>query len=180
MNTVNAITSKIFATVRDMNDEKRLLVFALPVAASVALLHLFCPPERVFWFWQNFSFAATMLANFGLLAIFTAWVIHNGGKGLTWTDKTPHDNGGGCYNCHQLSHHEIAYGTIGPSLHNFAKLRGNSDDIVKYAYDKIYNSNAFNACTNMPRFGLHNWLTPEEITHVVAFLMDPESPVNKD
>jgi sulfur-oxidizing protein SoxX len=32
----------------------------------------------------------------------------------------------------------------------------------------------------MPRFGLHNWLTPEEITHVVALLMDPESPVNKD
>jgi sulfur-oxidizing protein SoxX len=27
---------------------------------------------------------------------------------------------------------------------------------------------------------LHNWLTPEQITHIVAFLLDPESPVNKD
>jgi sulfur-oxidizing protein SoxX len=61
-----------------------------------------------------------------------------------------------------------------------ARLRGNSDDIVKYTYDKIYNSNAFTACTNMPRFGLHSWLTPEQITHIVAFLLDPESPVNKD
>ena len=87
--------------------------------------------------------------------------------------------GGNCYACHQLAAKEVAYGTIGPSLHHFGKLRGNSDDIVKYAYDKIYNSNAFNACTNMPRFGPHNWLTPEEITHVVALLMDPESPVNK-
>jgi len=87
---------------------------------------------------------------------------------------------GNCYACHELAKKEVAYGTIGPSLHHFGKLRGNSDDIVKYAYDKIYNSNAFSACTNMPRFGLHNWLTPEQITHIVAFLIDPESPVNKD
>jgi len=100
--------------------------------------------------------------------------------GFIQPDAPMTPRGGNCYACHQLAAKEVAYGTIGPSLHHFGKLRGNSDDIVKYAYDKIYNSNAFNACTNMPRFGLHNWLTPEEITHVVAFLMDPESPVNKD
>jgi sulfur-oxidizing protein SoxX len=88
--------------------------------------------------------------------------------------------GGNCYACHQLAAKEVAYGTIGPSLRHFGKLRGTGDDLVQYAYDKIYNSNAFNACTNMPRFGLHNWLTPEQITHIVAFLVDPESPVNKD
>lgn len=88
--------------------------------------------------------------------------------------------GGNCYACHQLAKKEVAYGTIGPSLHHFGKLRGTSDEIVKYTYDKIYNSNAFTACTNMPRFGLHSWLTPEQITHIVAFLIDPESPVNKD
>lgn len=88
--------------------------------------------------------------------------------------------GGNCYACHQLAKKEVAYGTIGPSLHHFGKLRGTSDEIVKYTYDKIYNSNAFTACTNMPRFGLHSWLTPEQITHIVAFLVDPESPVNKD
>lgn len=88
--------------------------------------------------------------------------------------------GGNCYACHQLAKKEVAYGTIGPSLQHFGKIRGGTDDIVKYVYDKIYNSNAFTACTNMPRFGLHHWLTPEEITHIVAFLIDPESPVNKD
>ena len=102
------------------------------------------------------------------------------GFGKQYSDDPAKPSGGNCYACHQLAAKEVAYGTIGPSLHHFGKLRGNSDDIVKYAYDKIYNSNAFSACTNMPRFGLHNWLTPEQITHIVAFLIDPESPVNKD
>lgn len=88
--------------------------------------------------------------------------------------------GGNCYACHELAKKEIAYGTIGPSLRNFGKIRGNSEETIKYVYDKVYNSNAFTACTNMPRFGLHNWVTPEQITHIVAFLIDPESPVNKD
>ena len=66
-----------------------------------------------------------------------------------------------------------------PARH-FGKVRGKDEDTIKYVYDKIYNSNAFTACTNMPRFGLHSWLTPEQITHIVAFLIDPESPVNKD
>ena len=87
---------------------------------------------------------------------------------------------GNCYACHELAKKEVAYGTIGPSLHHFGKIRGNSDVFFLFVYDKIYNSNAFTACTNMPRFGLHSWLTPEQITHIVAFLMDPESPVNKD
>ena len=34
--------------------------------------------------------------------------------------------GGNCYACHQLAK-EVAYGTIGPSLHHFGKLRGTSD-----------------------------------------------------
>ena len=88
--------------------------------------------------------------------------------------------GGNCYACHELAKKEVAYGTIGPSLHHFGKVRGADEDTIKYVYEKIYNSNAFSACTNMPRFGLHNWLTPEQITHIVAFLIDPESPVNKD
>ena len=100
--------------------------------------------------------------------------------GFIQPDPPGRVRGGNCYACHELAKKEVAYGTIGPSLHHFGKLRGNSDDMVKYAYDKIYNSNAFSACTNMPRFGLHNWLTPEQITHIVAFLIDPESPVNKD
>lgn len=100
--------------------------------------------------------------------------------GFIQPDPPGRVRGGNCYACHQLAKKEIAYGTIGPSLQHFGKIRGNSEDTIKYVYDKIYNSNAFTACTNMPRFGLHSWLTPEQITHIVAFLMDPESPVNKD
>ena len=103
-----------------------------------------------------------------------------GHVGFIQPDPAGRVRGGNCYACHELAKKEVAYGTIGPSLHHFSKLRGTSDDIVKYTYDKIYNSNAFSACTNMPRFGLHSWLTPEQITHIVAFLIDPESPVNKD
>ena len=100
--------------------------------------------------------------------------------GFIQPDPAGRLRGGNCYACHELAKKEVAYGTIGPSLKQIGKIRGNSEEMIKYAYDKIYNSNAFSACTNMPRFGYLSWLTPEQITHIVAFLMDPESPVNKD
>ena len=100
--------------------------------------------------------------------------------GFIQPDNAMLQRGGNCYACHQLAKKEVAYGTIGPSLQQFGKLRGYSKDMQRYAYEKIFNSQTFSACTNMPRFGFHQWLTPEEIAHVVAFLMDPESPVNQD
>jgi len=101
------------------------------------------------------------------------------GRGLTWTDKTPYNNGGGCYNCHQMSHHEISYGTIGPSLLEYGKLRGNGEEVVKYTWGKIYNAKAFNACSHMPRNGDAEILTEKQIKDLMAFLLDPASPVNK-
>jgi len=87
--------------------------------------------------------------------------------------------GGNCYACHQLKPQELSYGTLGPSLLNYGKLRGNSDAVVKYTYDKIYNTQQFVGCSNMPRFGHNKILTPEQIADVVALLLDPASPVNK-
>lgn len=101
------------------------------------------------------------------------------GRGLTWTDKTPHDNGGGCYNCHQMSSKEISFGTIGPSLLEWAKIRGSGEDNVKYTWGKIYNAKAFNGCSNMPRNGDAEILTEQQMKHLMAYLFDPESPVNK-
>ncbi len=101
------------------------------------------------------------------------------GRGLTWTDKTPHNNGGGCYNCHQMSHHEVSYGTIGPSLLEYGKVRGSSDEIIKYTWGKMYNAKAFNACSNMPRNGDAEILTEKQMKDLMAFLFDPASPVNK-
>jgi L-cysteine S-thiosulfotransferase len=87
--------------------------------------------------------------------------------------------GGNCYACHQLSKAEISYGNIGPSLYNYGKLRGYSEDIKRYTWAKIWNTNAYNACSSMPRFGEAGVLTEEQIRNVMALLLDPESPVNK-
>jgi len=87
--------------------------------------------------------------------------------------------GGNCYACHQLRPQELSYGTLGPTLLGYGKLRGNSEPIVKYTYDKIYNTQQFVGCSNMPRFGHSKILTPEQIADVVALLLDPASPVNK-
>ena len=78
-----------------------------------------------------------------------------------------------------FSKEEISFGNIGPILYNFGKLRGFNDATQKYAYGKIYNANAYSACSNMPRFGHNDILTEQQIKHVTALLMDPNSPVNK-
>lgn len=105
--------------------------------------------------------------------------IAQSGRGLTWTDKADTVNGGNCYNCHQITKEELSYGTIGPSLYNYGKLRGNSEDVVKYTWGKIYNAKATNLCSLMPRAGAKGVLSEAQIRDLVALLLDPESPVNK-
>ena len=110
------------------------------------------------------------------------------GRGMTWTDTSvaPKDNGGSCYNCHQIGKAEISYGTIGPSLYNYGKNRGVTDvtaptaqPIVEYTWMKIWNGKTFNACSNMPRFGHMGLLDEKQIANVMALLLDPKSPVNQ-
>lgn len=112
--------------------------------------------------------------------------IAQSGRGLTWTDSAGAANGGNCYNCHQISKEEISFGTIGPSLYNYGKLRGVADPaseaakpIVQYTWGKIWNAKAYNACSNMPRSGHMGNLTEQQIKHIMALLLDPQSPVNK-
>jgi sulfur-oxidizing protein SoxX len=100
------------------------------------------------------------------------------GRGAMWSDK-PEDAGGGCYNCHQLSSKEESFGTLGPSLLGFGKTRGNGADTQKYVYGKIYNAKAYNACSQMPRLGHSGTLTEQQIKDLVAYLLDPASPVNQ-
>ncbi|MCX7146019.1 MAG: sulfur oxidation c-type cytochrome SoxX [Sulfuritalea sp.] len=101
------------------------------------------------------------------------------GRGFTWTDNPGLPVGGNCYNCHQIAPKETSFGTVGPSLYQFGKLRGNSPDMQKYAYSKIWNSKAYNLCSEMPRFGHVGALGEKQIKDLVALLLDPESPVNK-
>ena len=101
------------------------------------------------------------------------------GRGMQYSDDPKGPVGANCYACHQLAPQELSFGTIGPSLYQFGRSRGYTDEIRKYAYGKVYNADAYNACTNMPRFGHKGILTEQQIKDVVALLMDPQSPVNK-
>ncbi len=101
------------------------------------------------------------------------------GVGLQFSDSAGAAAGGNCYACHELTKQELAFGTIGPSLYNFGKIRGFTPEMQKYAYGKVYNSEAYAACSNMPRFGHKGILTEQQLKDVVALLMDPASPVNK-
>ena len=108
------------------------------------------------------------------------------GRGMTWTDAPGAPSGGNCYNCHQIGKAEISYGTIGPSLFNYGKVRGVKDAaapesaaIVRYTWAKIYNSKSTNACSGMPRFGHAGVLTEAQMRDVMALLLDPASPVNQ-
>ena len=110
------------------------------------------------------------------------------GRGMTFSDKTTDTsaNGGQCYNCHQIDKKEISFGTIGPSLYNYGKMRGvkdvnapESQAIIKYTWGKLWNSKAYAACSNMPRFGHMKLLDETQISHLMALLLDPKSPVNQ-
>jgi L-cysteine S-thiosulfotransferase len=110
------------------------------------------------------------------------------GRGMTWTDPSASTtaNGGNCYNCHRISGTELSYGTIGPSLYQYGKLRGvanpasaESKAIVDYTWGKIYNAKAYNACSGMPRFGHGGLLNEKQLQDIMALLLDPNSPVNK-
>ena len=112
--------------------------------------------------------------------------IAQSGRGQTWRDKAGAANGGNCYNCHQISKEEISFGTIGPSLYHYGKLRGVTDPnspaakpIVEYTWGKIWNAKAYNACSNMPRAGHMGNLDEQQIKHIMALLLDPKSPVNQ-
>ena len=112
--------------------------------------------------------------------------IAQSGAGKTWTDAEGSVNGGNCYNCHQISKEELSYGTLGPSLYNYGKIRSALEPnspvtkaITEYTWGKIQNARAYNACSNMPRFAHKGVLTETQIKHVMALLLDPASPVNK-
>jgi sulfur-oxidizing protein SoxX len=111
------------------------------------------------------------------------------GRGMTWTDPPadPKANGGNCYNCHQIDQqgallrHDraLACGTT-------ARTRGITDvtadtaaPIVHYTWAKLWNSKAYAACSNMPRFGHMELLDEEQMRHIMALLLDPRSPVNQ-
>jgi sulfur-oxidizing protein SoxX len=105
--------------------------------------------------------------------------IAQNGRGGQFSDGPGVASGGNCYACHQLAPKEISFGTLGPPLVGYGRLRDFSPEAAKAAYEKIYDAQAVFPCSNMPRFGTNKVLTPEQIRDLVALLMDRESPVNQ-
>lgn len=107
-----------------------------------------------------------------------AWSGYGYRVGHKTDDHENNEVGGNCYNCHQIGTDRTG-GTIGPSLVGYGRVRGTSDAIKKYTYDVIYNSHSAFPCTNMPRFGSTGYLDQQAIADIMAYLLDPESPVNQ-
>ena len=105
--------------------------------------------------------------------------IANNGRGGQFSDPPDTVSGGNCYACHQMEQKEVSYGTLGPSLTNYGKDRKYDAAAIKDAYTKVYDSQAVLACSNMPRFGANKVLNEQQIKDIVAFLFDPDSPINK-
>ncbi|MEQ1710499.1 MAG: sulfur oxidation c-type cytochrome SoxX [Hyphomicrobium sp.] len=104
------------------------------------------------------------------------------GDGFGWRmrdDMVKRQAGGNCYACHQMEPKEITYGTLGPSLVGYGKLRDFKEEAANAAYEKIYTAHVVFPCSNMPRLGANKFLTIDQIKDVTAFLMSPDSPVNK-
>jgi L-cysteine S-thiosulfotransferase len=101
------------------------------------------------------------------------------GTGGQFSDGPTAAKGGNCYACHQMSRAELSFGTLGPSLLEYGKIRKFAVSDAKAAYGKIYNAQSVLPCSNMPRFGHNKFLTDKDIKDLVALLFDPESPVNK-
>jgi L-cysteine S-thiosulfotransferase len=111
------------------------------------------------------------------------------GRGMQFSDAAGTVAGGNCYACHQMSKAEISFGNLGPTLQAYGRLRqvkfadgkptAESMPIVTYTWGKLWNSHAYNACSNMPRFGDAGILSQKQLQDVMALLLHPESPVNQ-
>lgn len=84
---------------------------------------------------------------------------------------------GGCYNCHRIGP-EVGDGggTIGTDLREYGNTRGDSEQTRKFVWEVINNAQAHFPCTVMPRFADN--LDEDKIKDLMAYLLDPESPVN--
>jgi L-cysteine S-thiosulfotransferase len=102
-----------------------------------------------------------------------------GGRIVGGKPEVAKENGALCSNCHLLDPSEVNAGNIGPSLAAYGAQRGHSEAVTKLTYERIYDAWTYSPCSNMPRLGTGGHLTPEQIAHVVAYLTDPQSPVNK-
>ena len=106
-------------------------------------------------------------------------VVAQSGAGGQFSDAPGAVRGGNCYACHQMAAAELSFGTLGPSLYGYGNARSFEASAAKAVYAKIFNAQSVQPCSSMPRFGYHKFLTIEQLRDVTAYLMSPDSPVNK-
>lgn len=101
-------------------------------------------------------------------------------QGHNTDNHSQREAGGNCYNCHVFDPRVSVQGNIGPSLQNYGANRGTSEAVLNYVHEVISNPHQYFPCTHMPRFNSdrHQLLSDEQISHLMAYLLDPESPVN--
>jgi|GEM_PF-96184 len=104
---------------------------------------------------------------------------YGGRVGSRRPDDPARANGGNCHACHLLEPRDDTGGNLGPSLAGYGIGRGTDAAQLRQLYVRIYNPQALMACSQMPRFGHHGFLTPEQILDIAAYLLHPESPVNR-
>lgn len=105
--------------------------------------------------------------------------IAQNGRGGQFSDEPGTERGGNCYACHQMAKAEVSYGTLGPSLTGYGATRKFDAEAARQAYAKIFNAQSVLPCSNMPRFGHQGFLSIDQIKDLTAYLMSPDSPVNK-
>jgi L-cysteine S-thiosulfotransferase len=93
-------------------------------------------------------------------------------------DHSNREVGGNCYNCHAMSP-ERTGGNLGPSLTGYGKSRGDNEATRRFVYEMIFNPHAYFPCTNMPRMGHKGLLSEQAIADIMAYVLHPDSPVNK-
>lgn len=105
--------------------------------------------------------------------------IAQNGRGGQFSDDATQERGGNCYACHQMAKAELSYGTLGPSLTGYGATRKFDKEAARQAYAKVFNAQSVQPCSNMPRFGHQGFLSVEQVKDLTAYLMSPDSPVNK-
>jgi L-cysteine S-thiosulfotransferase len=106
--------------------------------------------------------------------------IAQSGYGQRFTDvDSARPNGGNCYACHRIDPAEQSYGTLGPDLARYGRIKGFSGAAARKVYEQIYNSHSHLPCSVMPRFGAGGTLSISQIKDLVGLLMAPESPTNR-
>jgi sulfur-oxidizing protein SoxX len=107
------------------------------------------------------------------------------GRGMTWTDPAGAPAGGNCYNCHQMSKAEISFGTIGPSLYNYGKLRGVTTRPIRRRRRSSSTPGARSgtrrrtAPARRCRASAMRRCCPSSRSRTDGALLDPKSPVNQ-